>query len=82
VVPYVSEEGIASIFRVKELAKHQRSMKQVGAKLTLQLWTYSFKSLVEFQQAAQLCIPEDRTLHNHCCENLKSYRDYNTVDSR
>jgi hypothetical protein len=26
---------------------------------------------VDFQLTAQCYIPDDRTLHNHCCENLK-----------
>jgi hypothetical protein len=28
---------------------------------------------VDFQQTTWRYIPEDSTLHNHCCENLKSY---------
>jgi hypothetical protein len=28
---------------------------------------------VDFQQTTQRYIPEDRTLYNHLCENLKSY---------
>jgi hypothetical protein len=28
---------------------------------------------VDFQHATRRYIPEDRTLHNHRCENLKSY---------
>jgi hypothetical protein len=28
---------------------------------------------IDFQWTTQCYIPEDRTLHNHCCENLKSY---------
>jgi hypothetical protein len=30
---------------------------------------------VEFQLTTRRYIPEDRTLHNHRCENLKSYMD-------
>jgi hypothetical protein len=29
---------------------------------------------VNFQRTTRRYIPEDSTLHNHCCENLKSYR--------
>jgi hypothetical protein len=29
---------------------------------------------IDFQQTTQRNIPEDSTLHNHCCENLKSSR--------
>jgi hypothetical protein len=36
--------------------------------------TCSFKTSVYFQQTAQCYIPEDRTLHNHCCENLRLFR--------
>jgi hypothetical protein len=32
-------------------------------------------SSVDFQWTTQHYIPEERTLHNHRCENLKSYRD-------
>jgi hypothetical protein len=34
---------------------------------------YSSEMSVEFQQTTWRYIPEDRTLHNHRCENLKSY---------
>jgi hypothetical protein len=36
-----------------------------------QFWTIS--SWVELQPTTRRHIPEDDTLHNHCCENLKSY---------
>jgi hypothetical protein len=31
---------------------------------------------VEFQQTTRRYIPEDRKLHNHRCENLKSYESF------
>jgi hypothetical protein len=31
-------------------------------------------NVVDFQQTTWHYIPEDRTLHNHCCENLKSHK--------
>lgn len=34
--------------------------------------------LVDFQQSTQQYIPEDRTLNNHHCKNLKSYKLYQT----
>jgi hypothetical protein len=34
---------------------------------------WSSDTLVIFQQTTRRYIPEDRELHNHCCENLKSY---------
>jgi hypothetical protein len=30
---------------------------------------------VDFQWTTCCYIPQDRTLHNHCCENLKSYKN-------
>jgi hypothetical protein len=33
----------------------------------------SFETSVGFQQVTRRYIAEDRTLHNHCCENLKYY---------
>jgi hypothetical protein len=35
--------------------------------------TCSFENLVDFQRATQRYVPEDRTLHNHRCENHKSH---------
>jgi hypothetical protein len=35
--------------------------------------TYSSEMSVDFQRTTWRYIPEDRTLHNHRCENLKSY---------
>jgi hypothetical protein len=34
----------------------------------------ALNSGVDFQWTTQRCILEDRTLHNHYCENLKSYK--------
>jgi hypothetical protein len=34
---------------------------------------YSSEMSVDFQRTSRRCIPEDKTLHNHRCENLKSY---------
>jgi hypothetical protein len=33
----------------------------------------SFETTLSFQQTTWRYIPEDKTLHNHRCENLKSY---------
>jgi hypothetical protein len=33
----------------------------------------SSETSVDFQRAIRRYIPKDRTLHNHRCENLKSY---------
>jgi hypothetical protein len=35
--------------------------------------TCSSETSVEFHRTTRRYIPEDRTLHNHCCEYLKSY---------
>jgi hypothetical protein len=37
----------------------------------------SSETSVETQQTTQRHIPEDDTLHNHRCENLKSYTSLN-----
>jgi hypothetical protein len=39
----------------------------------------SSKTLVEFQQNIPHYIPEDSTLHNHRCENLKSFINNKTL---
>jgi hypothetical protein len=31
---------------------------------------------VDTQRTTRRYIPEDRTIHNHCCENLKSYTEF------
>jgi hypothetical protein len=33
---------------------------------------FSSETSVDFQQITWRYTPDDRTLHNHCCENLKS----------
>jgi hypothetical protein len=33
---------------------------------------YYSEKLVDVQRTMRRCIPEDRILYNHCCENLKS----------
>jgi hypothetical protein len=35
--------------------------------------TCSSEISVAFQRTTRHYLPEDRTLHNHCCENLKAY---------
>jgi hypothetical protein len=40
---------------------------------------YSSKTSVDFQQTTWRYIPEASTLHNHRCENLKSYIKYTTL---
>jgi hypothetical protein len=41
---------------------------------TLKIEVTCFSEMsVDFQWTTWHYIPEDRTLHNHCCENVKSY---------
>jgi hypothetical protein len=41
--------------------------------------TYSSEMSVDFHQTTRYSTPEDRTLHNHRCENLKSDTVYYMV---
>jgi hypothetical protein len=34
---------------------------------------FSSETSIDAERTTQRCIPEDGTLHNHRCENLKSY---------
>jgi hypothetical protein len=42
--------------------------------------TCSSKTSANFQQTTRRCIPEDRILHSHRCENLKLYTENNLRD--
>jgi hypothetical protein len=66
----ISKENISSIFRTEEWSKQETSLKQVSSRGLL---TCSFKTIVEIQRNTRCYIPEDRILHNHRCENLKSH---------
>jgi hypothetical protein len=77
----VSEEHIASIFRVEKEAEQETSMK-AGGKLVsysanfsaLKMEAICFsKTSGDTQRTTRRYISEDGTLHNHRCENLKSY---------
>jgi hypothetical protein len=37
--------------------------------------TRSSEMSVDFQWTIRRCVPEDRTVHNHSCENRRSYID-------
>jgi hypothetical protein len=51
-----------------------RTSKQAGGKQTLKMEAIcSSETLVNTQRTTRHYIPEDCTLHNHRCENLKSY---------
>jgi tRNA U38,U39,U40 pseudouridine synthase TruA len=56
-------EHIASIFRVEKISSARNQRES--------RW-YSYSHYTA------LC-PEDCTLHNHCCKNLKSYKVYNVL---
>jgi hypothetical protein len=58
-----AEKHVASIFRVEEQAKQETSMKHVA----------SSSSEMSLQPTTWRYISEDRTLHNHRCENFESY---------
>jgi hypothetical protein len=58
----------ASIFTVERVNSARKSM-EMEAKL-------SFETTVDFQRTTQRYIPEDRTLHNHRCDNLKPLYRY------
>jgi hypothetical protein len=62
----VSEENIVSIFRVEEIssARNQQASRWLAG---------SSETSVGAQRTTRRYIPEDSTLHNHRCENLKSY---------
>jgi hypothetical protein len=60
----VLEEHTASIIIDEEQAKQETNMKQVPS-------TAIMSANVEW--TTRHYIPEDRTFHNHRCENLKSY---------
>jgi hypothetical protein len=60
----VSEEHVASIFRVEEYVK-QETLKEKAK--------CSCVTSVDFQRTTRRYIPENRTFHTHRCENLKPY---------
>jgi hypothetical protein len=80
----VSEEHVASIFKVEEETKWESSTKQeakqnsAGAascsvfSLTLKVVTCSSETSADFQRTIRVYILEERIIHNHRCENLKS----------
>jgi hypothetical protein len=44
--------------------------------------TCSSEASVDFQRTTQRYISEDKTLHNHRCENLKSYMNERSLDNK
>jgi hypothetical protein len=49
-------------------------MKQ-AAKRACMAYPLTLKTSVDVQRTTRRYIPEDRTLHKHHCENLKSYTE-------
>jgi hypothetical protein len=59
-------EHVASIFSAEKYTKQETSIMKAGGKKNLA------ETFADFQQTTWRLILEDRTLHTHCCENLKS----------
>jgi hypothetical protein len=89
----VLEEHVTSIFRIKEQDQQETNVKAGGMQSSSAFMLISYvaysstlkmeamcssKMSVYFEWTTQQYIPEDRILHNHQCENLKSY-NYNSV---
>jgi hypothetical protein len=84
----VSEERIASIFRVEKSTSEEPAWADVcrlllpayaGSSLAdfsyLKMETRSSETSVHFTGSTRHHIPEDGILHSHRCENLKSYEE-------
>lgn len=56
-------QHFVSIFRAKESQGKNNHETTCSSEMT-----------ADFQRTAQRYIPQDRSLHKRCCENLKSYR--------
>jgi hypothetical protein len=69
----VSEEHVASIFKIKELVKWETSVIALGTKIQVEV-TCSSETSIDSEQGTRSDIPEDRTLYNHRYQNLESYR--------
>jgi hypothetical protein len=58
----------------KKLFQQEPASKQVASRMTLKMEAIcSSETSVATHQTTRRHIPEDDTLHNHRCENLKSY---------
>jgi hypothetical protein len=53
-------------------ARNQREAGSMNSSLKMEA-IYSSATSVQIQRTTRRYIPEDRTLHNHRCENLRSY---------
>jgi hypothetical protein len=73
--------GTCRLHRQGHRITHARNQSEAGSKqssaysLTLKMEaTYSSETSDDFQWTTWHYIPEDKTLHNHCCKNLRSYK--------
>jgi hypothetical protein len=60
----VSEEYLASVFKVAELDKHETSIMYAASRALKMEEMRSLKTSIDFHWTTQLHIPEDRTHHN------------------
>jgi hypothetical protein len=69
--------------RIGHARKHQESVgKQVLLPSTLKMEAALFFKLpVDFQRTTRHYVPENGTLHNHSCDNLKSYINHKHGES-
>jgi hypothetical protein len=58
----------SDVYKIRDIAEHISSTLKMEA-------ISSSETSVETQRTTRRRIPEDDTLQNHRCENLKSYRD-------
>jgi hypothetical protein len=78
--PYVSEEHITSVFRSKGKTRDQSgagsSLDSCLAYSSIWRWRLYVppKRLLAFQRTTRCYTPEDTTVHNHRCENIRSYK--------
>jgi hypothetical protein len=72
------EEHIASILRVKKVSSASHLLSRwfltelIFSTLKMKM-ICSSETSIDTQWTTRSYIPEDGTLHNHCCENLRSY---------
>jgi hypothetical protein len=66
----MTPKHFASIFRVAEKAKHSTRVNAGGKQME---GTCASETSVDLQRTTRRYIPEDRILHNHLCEKIKSY---------
>jgi hypothetical protein len=82
----VSEEYVATIFRIEEYAKQEISIKQKASRALLLVYflvysstlkieaIYFFETSIDFQRTIWHYIPDNRSLlHTHCFQNLGNH---------